>query len=155
MSGTRLYTKRQIFWGTLLGGPLAAVFFLKKNFDELRDEEGARKTLLYGGLLTLALCVMIPFLPEHFPSILFAVILAIIAPQLAEKYQFRLLTPRTYNDKFYSLWNVAGAVILSSIAFIGFFLLVYLTMHAFGIAPELPEYELPEYESAVPDAVIE
>lgn len=63
----RLYSPRQIAIGSLFGGPLAAVYVLKKNFDPLDNESGSKQTLIYGGLFLAVILLSAPFLPDNFP----------------------------------------------------------------------------------------
>jgi len=64
----RLYTPRQAGFGTFLGGPLAGIYMLYRNFLAMNKPEQANTTLVIGLACCLALTVVLPFLPEHFPG---------------------------------------------------------------------------------------
>ena len=60
-----LYSPAQAAWGTMWGGPAVVVYFLYRNYIALGDVAGARKTLVYGGLVTLAYFGFLAMLPVH------------------------------------------------------------------------------------------
>lgn len=117
------YTRGQILFGTLLGGPLAGVYFIKKNFDAMDDADLSKKTTVIGLSLVAALFIVLPFLPEFIPGIAYAIAYAATAQSVYVQKQQVILkeNPR------YPHWNVAAVVALSLIAFIAIcFPLIYV-----------------------------
>jgi hypothetical protein len=49
MDKSKIYSPNQVGLGTFFGGPLAAVYFLKKNFDAVDNSATAEKTVIIGG----------------------------------------------------------------------------------------------------------
>ena len=64
-----LYTPRQVIIGTFFGGPVAATYFIKQNYDAVFDSSLSSKTLTIGGTFSLALLLVIPFIPEWVPGV--------------------------------------------------------------------------------------
>lgn len=66
---TKLYTPRQVIIGTFLGGPVAATYFIKQNYDAVSDASLSSKTIAIGGIFSLALLLVLPFIPEWVPGV--------------------------------------------------------------------------------------
>lgn len=64
----RMYTPAQLVLGTLLAGPMAAVYFLKSNFDVRGRQELSQMTLVIGSVLCIFLVLVTPFLPNTIPN---------------------------------------------------------------------------------------
>jgi len=105
----KLYSPSQVFCGTLLGGPVGLIYFLRENFSALGDDSAMAKTVLYGGLLILGLLVIPLLLPKNFPSIMFVIAYIVTAESISEKYQ---KTKQEIIDSpqhdFHSNWRVIG-----------------------------------------------
>ncbi len=75
----KLYSTTQVGVGTFLCGPLAAMFYLRHNFNALERRNMAQKVVAGSLLYTFVLAVVIYFLPEDFPSsVIPAVNLAVV-----------------------------------------------------------------------------
>jgi hypothetical protein len=68
----KIFTANNIWTGTMIGGPLAGGYYLYKNFKAFDDNDWsiAIFTLLVSIVFTIALVIIIPFLPENLPGIL-------------------------------------------------------------------------------------
>jgi hypothetical protein len=109
----KAYTRGQIIIGTFIGGPFAAMYFLKKNFDLQGDKESSKKTIIVGLSIVAILLAAVPVLPESIPSFVYGVAYTAIAQAVYEQKQKSLKdTPR------YSHWNVAGVTVLSIVMFL-------------------------------------
>lgn len=115
---------RQVAIGTFLGGPVALMYYLRKNYLAIGDLASAKKVLWVGLLFLLtwnALLALDVLLPKPMPLVLDIIlkvmpfILVIVARQIAQ-VQFQSL-PRQYD--FYSNWSVAVSSILCLVASIG------------------------------------
>lgn len=103
----RAYSKRQIFWGTILGGPLAGIYFLRANFLAKADFDRAQKTLVYGLALFAGFMLAVPFVPEGAVSIALPLGWAFGVQAFYEQYQLSMKgRPR------YSNWRVTGISLL-------------------------------------------
>jgi len=125
---TKLYSPTQVQAGALLGGPLAMIFVLKKNFDALGNKSGSKKTIIWGtvfiALILLALTLVLIFkdpFARH-SNYLFPLLYSLAARQIAEKCQMSkqaILDSKEY--EFRSNWNVFGISVGFCLLFIGIF----------------------------------
>jgi hypothetical protein len=115
---------RQVAVGTFVGGPVAMIYYLRKNYLAIGDLNSSKKILWIGSLFLLAWNALITLdvlLPKPTSIVLDLIlkvtpfILVIVARQIAQA-QFDLL-PRQYD--FYSNWSVVGSAILCLVASIG------------------------------------
>jgi hypothetical protein len=67
---TNLYSPRQIYTAAFLSGPLAGAWFLSRNFHVLSKNSDCRRTLIIGGVVTVALFPLFLVLPKNMPNIL-------------------------------------------------------------------------------------
>ena len=61
-----LYSPRQIYVASFIGGPLAGSWFVSRNSVASEDRSRVQKTLLFGAAATLALCPIAAVLPKSF-----------------------------------------------------------------------------------------
>jgi len=136
MSGSKVYSPNQAALGTLLGGPLASVYFIYQNFLILDNEEGIKQTLIQGGICVLSFFTILLFLPEilseNFPFIVIPLSVIIITKNMIERFQFKkedILVDKELT--FQSNWRVffmgAACFIMSMVLAIGL-----LTLGAFA-----------------------
>ncbi len=109
-----IYSPNQIAAGTLLGGPIAAIFFLRANFNQLNAFEAARSTLVWGSAIVMALFALAFVLPDDFPGLPFSVAAAFGARATAEKLQLtKEAIASSATHRFQSNWKVFGVGLLS------------------------------------------
>lgn len=63
----KMYSPVQVGFGSLFGGPLATVYFLKSNFDSRGNLRRSRQTLWLGGLFSVFFLAIIPFVSGNIP----------------------------------------------------------------------------------------
>lgn len=115
---TRMFSPTQTAVACYLGGPLAGVYMMRENFKALDNAEGARKTVLYGGLLTLAIIAILPFLPEKTPNMLIPLSYTLVARYLVETHQLKKeAIEQSGLYSFQSNWRVAGVSVVALIPF--------------------------------------
>jgi len=108
-----LYSPLQAAAGAFLGGPVGLIYFIHANFAALGNEEHKKKTLIYGGMLLVALLVILPLLPEWFPSLPFTIAYVIAARYVVDNYQVSkqgIIDSPQYD--FHSNWRVVGFSLL-------------------------------------------
>ncbi|OFW88265.1 MAG: hypothetical protein A3J37_06840 [Alphaproteobacteria bacterium RIFCSPHIGHO2_12_FULL_45_9] len=125
------YTKFQILIGTFLGGPLAGIYFIKKNFDAMGDTAQAKKTVIIGLSLVAALLALLPVMPEFIPGVVYAIAYASAAQAIYIQKQISLKdTPR------YSHWNVTLVVVISILVFVAIILPLIYVYDMLGFLPD-------------------
>lgn len=82
-----VYSPRQVAAGAFIGGPVGLIYFLRENFLALGDVDKARKSLIWGVVLIVALLLLLPLLPDKFPSIAFTVGYMAAGQQIASTQQ--------------------------------------------------------------------
>ena len=88
MRKTKLYSPAQIRTGVVLGGPIAAIYFLRKNFIALGKSAEANQTIIYGAIYTVVLTVVAFFIPRGL-TILGSLVTMAIAGNIAERRQLK------------------------------------------------------------------
>lgn len=86
---------------------------MHSNFRRLGQHALGRNTLFYGALMLVALIVVLPLLPENFPSLPFTLAYVLAARHIAERYQAskqQIIDSPQYD--FHSNWRVAGLGLL-------------------------------------------
>jgi heme O synthase-like polyprenyltransferase len=129
MERKKVYTPNQILGGSLWGGPLASIYFLRYNYLTLGKEEAAQKTLLYGGIFIILLLGLIPLVPQNFPRLIVPLSYCLAAWQLA--YSTQLKKEEIAADEacdFASNWKTFG---ISTLAMACFFIIVIIVMSLF------------------------
>ncbi|HAJ89760.1 MAG TPA: hypothetical protein DCM27_01910 [Rhodospirillaceae bacterium] len=132
----RAYTKNQVALGTFFGGPFAAIYMLKKNFDVMGDMTQSQKTIKFGLMLTFAFVLIVPFLPEFIPSVVYGVAYTLGAQSFYVQNQASLKD----NPRF-SNWNVTGLAVISLIAI---FIVILLVIGFYDISGIMPLEIVPE-----------
>ena len=114
----RYYSPNQIYVGTFLGGPIAGIWYLARNFSAFGQDEAVRSTWLYGLLLTILFVEVGMFVPDEVPAVAFSAVYTGIVAFLLEKYQAKNLQAAAENPQIQreSHWKVAGVVLVSLIA---------------------------------------
>ncbi|HEY8190415.1 MAG TPA: hypothetical protein VIF12_06990 [Micavibrio sp.] len=92
----KLFSPTQILVGTFFGGPLAGMYFLYSNFEDLGDKRNSEKTIMYGGLSFILFMLIIYTITELLPDASFSTIglplslgYSVFAQETAKKYQFK------------------------------------------------------------------
>lgn len=70
----KLYSSTQIGVGTFFFGPIAAMFYLKHNFNALGRRNMAQKIVAGGLIYAFLMAVVIYFLPEDFADIIISAV---------------------------------------------------------------------------------
>ena len=129
-----IYSPNQVFAGAFLGGPIAAVYLVWKNFKALGKESLARQTILWGSVLVLATVAILPVLPEKPPHAVLPAIFGGLALAIASQFQMKKQAIRESNEYgFASFWRVAAVVVLSLIAIFVLIMAFLLILWALGL----------------------
>jgi Mn2+/Fe2+ NRAMP family transporter len=127
-----IYSPRQIFWGTLFGGPFSLIYFLKKNFQAIGKINEAQKVVSLGLPVTLALLVLIVVIPFKLSTPLF-IACAFLGENIARDQQFNnLQIPNELT--FESTWKVIGVTIVSLLIWAAIVFLAVVFLEMAGVA---------------------
>lgn len=119
----KFYSQKAIGIATYFGGPLAAGYLMKKNYEKLGEEGNAKKALVIGIISTVFLLFCIFLIPEDFNSkianfIIPAIYTAIIYLIVEKKLGKILRKHKESGGEFYSGWNAALVGFISSVIII-------------------------------------
>jgi hypothetical protein len=115
----KIYSPLQVGIGSFLGGPIAAVFVLWKNFAALDKRLAATQTLIWGLVFLLVLLLVLPYLPDKFPNTAIPIAYSIGAVSVAKSFQMSKESIRDSEQyTFQSNWNVFGISIGFLVAFL-------------------------------------
>ncbi|WP_162343772.1 hypothetical protein [Cyclobacterium salsum] len=109
----KIYSTRAIAIATFVGGPLAAGYLVKKNYETFEQPDHAKKSLVIGVIASIVLFAGIFLIPEEaidsIPSALIPLIYTVIIYLIVESIQGeRLKDHKASNGAFYSAWKAAG-----------------------------------------------
>jgi hypothetical protein len=108
----------QVRVGSFLGGPIAAVFFLRHNFRALDRDPEARNIVVWGSAAIVCFAALLPFLPNNFPNTIVPLLYSIAAGSVADKWQLKkqaIVDSGRYEIQ--SNWRVFGLSLLLAMAF--------------------------------------
>ena len=135
MEKQRVYSPTQAASGAFLGGPIAAVLFLKQNFRALGNPSGESKIRIYGAAFVLLVFGIAPFLPEEFPNMAIPLATVITTRLVVEKYQLsKQAIVESELLEFHSNWRVLGVSLACLVASFAILFVVIVGLDAFGIA---------------------
>ena len=130
----KLYTPTQIRLGSFLGGPIAAVYFLRENFRVLGRLPEVRTTLVSGTTVVIGLVALLPFLPDHFPNYIVPLAYSYAAGAVASKWQLNkeaILDSGNY--RLQSNWRVFWLSLLLLLAFTLVIVAELICLNSIGI----------------------
>lgn len=103
----KMYSPNQVFLGSILGGPLAMLYFLWANFKTIGKLKEAKYTVIYGALFTLALILFLRFVPEQIPGAIAQCTYSFVALIMVDTLQMNRDEVRAKdNYSFQSNWRV-------------------------------------------------
>lgn len=109
----KLFSQRAITIATYFGGPAAAGYLVKKNYESYNQTEKGKKAFIIGIISTILLFVGIFSIPEHIidkiPNALIPAIYTGIIYVIVEKIQGqRLKEHKEMGGEFHSGWKATG-----------------------------------------------
>lgn len=148
----RYYSQRAITIATYFGGPLAAGYLIKKNYETLEQPDNARKSLLIGIVSTILIFAGIFSIPEEIidkiPNALIPLIYTGIIYLIVERVQGESLkNHKESGGEFYSGWKAAG---IGAIAMLILAAGMALTAFIAGdLSNSQPEFDAETYDKEV------
>jgi hypothetical protein len=130
----KIYSPNQIMAGSLLGGPMAMVYLLWKNFQVLENPHGMRQILIWGSIFIIMMIGFAPLLPTNWPDYALPILYSVGARSLAESFQMsKQAIGESQDYEFQSSWNVIAVSIAFLFAMIAFTLVWFLGLAAIGL----------------------
>ncbi|WP_066630368.1 hypothetical protein [Labilibacter marinus] len=129
----KLYSQTSIAIATYFGGPAAAGYLVKKNYESFSQEDSGKKAFLIGIFSTLLIFAGLFSLPEHIvdkvPNVVIPAIYTGIIYLIVERLQGQWLKEHKESEgKFQSGWKAAGiGVIFMVIVFAVIMLVAFIS----------------------------
>jgi hypothetical protein len=109
----KIYSPNQVLAASLLGGPMAMVYVLWKNFQVLENPHGMRQILIWGSIFIIALMLFSPLLPNSWLDYVIPLAYPLAAWSLAESFQMsKQAIADSQTCDFQSVWNVVAVSIV-------------------------------------------
>ena len=135
----KIYKDRAIWFGSFVGGPLVAGYFIAENFKVLDEPENARSTWNYTIPLTILIFSLALVIPQssNFPSIVIPLAYTLFAYYFSKQYQGAGIAAHLEaGGEEFSWWRIIGISLLGLV--ITFILLIVFVMiiQSLGILPK-------------------
>jgi hypothetical protein len=115
----KIYSPNQVLAAAFLGGPIAMVYVLWKNFQTLENPHGMQQILFWGSIFIIALMLFSPLMPNSWLNYVIPFAYPLAAWSLAESFQ---MTKQAIADsqayEFQSAWNVIAVSMVFLLAMI-------------------------------------
>jgi len=126
-AGVPIYSPLQIFFGSIFFGPLAMLYFLWKNFQNMQLFTEAKKVMFYGSIFVVVLATCLKLSPSSISSLIIGLIVpffySLAALQISTSMQVTKKDIKAnINWCMQPLWNI---MIFGSLFYVpwGFFML--------------------------------
>jgi hypothetical protein len=132
----KVYSPGQTFGGAFLGGPVAATYFIYRNFQALDDIINAKKALLIGFVSLIVLFCATIFLVDVDLGILIPLAYSFAASHIVSSFQFdKEKIKQNDSFDFVSGWQVIGITIISFIIVLAIFVGGITLLDTAGLLP--------------------
>jgi hypothetical protein len=115
----KIFSPNQVLAASFLGGPMAMVYVLWKNFQTLENPHGMHQILFWGSIFIIALMLFSPLLPNSRLDVVIPFAYPLAAWSLAENFQMpkqAIADSQAY--EFQSAWNVVAVSIVFLVAMV-------------------------------------
>jgi len=130
----KIYSPNQVLAASLLGGPIAMVYVLWKNFQTLENPHGMQQILFWGSIFVIALLLFSPLLPNNWVGFVIPLAYPLAARSLAESFQMsKQAIADSQTHEFQSVWNVITVSIVLMLAMIVVAFAWFMVLVAVGL----------------------
>jgi len=137
------YTAAQVSFGAFLGGPLAGVFMLAKNFKRLGMEDHAATTGFWGLILIVPFIFAMFLIPESVPGVAVPAAICVIFMSLVKNYQQAGIDDLEKSGTIrFTHWRMIGVTIVALLITVALSYAMMLFIQL--VAPELASKIFPE-----------
>jgi hypothetical protein len=113
----QIFSPNQVLAASFLGGPMAMVYVLWKNFQTLENPHGMQQILFWGSIFIIALMLFSPLMPNSWLDYVIPFAYPLAAWSLAENSQMSkqaIADSQTY--EFQTIGNVVAVSVLFLLA---------------------------------------
>ncbi len=146
----KFFSQKAITIATYFGGPAAAGYLMKKNYQAVNQDDKAKKAFIIGVISTLLIFVIIFSIPERImdeiPNAFIPMIYTGIIYLIVETLQGDMLKEHKDNEgEFYSGWKAAGIGAI----FMGALLVIILAASYISGDLLLPNFDSASYDRGI------
>jgi uncharacterized Tic20 family protein len=113
LAKTKIYSPNQVLAISFLGGPMAMIYALWKNFRDLEDPHGMRQILIWGSFFIIALMAFAPLMSTAWPDYVLPLAYPFAAWSLAKQYQ--MTKQAIAESQIYEFQTVPNVIVVSII----------------------------------------
>jgi len=134
VSPIHVYTPFQVELAAFLGGPIAAVYALSRNYSQYKKEKACSDTILFGSIVILFLIWLSAILPPQASRPGITVLCAFGAGAISKSTQLTK-SQIADSDQYvrYSAWNVLLLIVLSIISIVAIYIPCYMLLEYLGV----------------------
>ena len=119
MAKQKIYSPNQVLAASLLGGPMAMIYALWKNFQTLENPHGMRQILIWGSIFIIVMMLFSPLMQNGWQDYVLPFGYSLAGWSLAKNFQMSkqaIAASQTYG--FQSAWNVIAVSVVFLVAMI-------------------------------------
>lgn len=132
-SAARLYSSRQIYLASFLGGPMAAAWIMSRNFRALSEQAQATRLLWQGLAVTFAVIAVALVLPEQVPRYIWPITYSVLIYQYARAvFDARYKRHLSEAGALGSWWMVVAVSLIGILIVIALALPMSIALEAFA-----------------------
>lgn len=138
-SSEKIYKDRAIWFGSFIGGPLVAGYFIAENFKVLNEPENARSTWNYTIPLTILIFSLALIIPQssNFPSIIIPLAYTLFAYYISKQHQGDGIEAYLEaGGEEYSWWRVIGVSLIGLVLTFIILMIFVMIIQSLGLLPD-------------------
>ncbi len=135
----KIYKDRAIWFGSFVGGPLVAGYFIAENFKVLNEPENAKSTWNYTIPLTILIFSLALVIPQstNFPSIIIPLAYTLLAYYLAKHYQGAGVEAHlAAGGEEFSWWRIIGISLMGLVSTFIILMIFVVIIQSLGLLPD-------------------
>jgi hypothetical protein len=134
LAKTKIYSPNQVLAISFLGGPMAMVYALWKNFRDLQDPHGMQQILIWGSFFIIALMAFAPLMSSAWPDYVLPFAYPIAAWFLADRHQMtKQSIAESQSYEFQTVPNVIAVSIIFLLAMLVTAAVLYSALAMIGL----------------------
>jgi hypothetical protein len=115
----KIYSPVQVLAASFLGGPMAMIYVLWKNFQTLENPHGMRQILIWGSIFIIVLILFSPLMPNGWQDYVLPFGYSLAGWSLAKNFQMsKQAIADSQSYEFQSAWNVIAVSVVFLVAMI-------------------------------------
>tara|TARA_R100001369_G_scaffold22674_3_gene41375 strand:+ start:43369 stop:43830 length:462 start_codon:yes stop_codon:yes gene_type:complete len=135
----KIYKDRAIWFGSFVGGPLVAGYFIAENFKVLNEPENVKSTWNYTIPLTILVFSLALVIPQssNFPSIIIPLAYTLFAYYISKHYQGPGIEVHlAAGGEEFDWWRIIGISLLGLIATFIILVIFVIIIQSLGLLPD-------------------